>query len=62
MFFNPFKVYEEMLKAYSPKSEDEEKEVKWVTCEYDVPEDLADELDVVVANFLKENGYTTEED
>lgn len=60
MFFNPFKFYDEMLDIYTNKSQDEEEpeqEEKWVTCEYDVPEHLSEELDQLVAEFLKDNGY-----
>lgn len=60
MFFNPFKFYDEMLDIYTNKSQDEEEpeqEEEWVKCEYDVPESLADELDQLVAEFLKDNGY-----
>lgn len=59
MFFNPFKIYSDMLKPYSP-NQDEEKEVEWVTCEYEVPEELANELDKVVATFLKKHGIEAE--
>ena len=60
-FFNPFKFYDEMLGLYTKKKEDEPPEEvveeEWVTCEYDVPEHLADELDKLVAQFLVDNGY-----
>lgn len=60
-FFNPFKFYDEMLDIYTKKSDEEvEKNIEeeeWVTCEYVVPEQLADELDKLVADFLKDNGY-----
>lgn len=61
MFFNPFKFYDEMLDIYTTKSdekvEENIEEEQWVTCEYDVPEHLANELDQLVAEFLKDNGY-----
>lgn len=57
MFFNPFKFYDEMLDIYTTKSDEEVEEEQWVTCEYDVPEHLANELDQLVAEFLKDNGY-----
>ena len=63
MFYNPFKFYEDMLNAFYKKEDGEEEtgeeleEETWVTCEYDVPEHLSEELDQVVAQFLKDNGY-----
>lgn len=59
--FNPFKLYDEMLGIYAETvlgSKDEQ--VPLVTLEYDVPEDVADELDAVVLKWLKAKGIEVE--
>jgi hypothetical protein len=58
MMFNPFKLYDEMLGIYAetvlgPK---DEQDVPMVTLEYDVPEDIADELDALICNWLASKG------
>ena len=55
--FNPFKLYDEMLGIYAETvlgSKDEQ--VPMVTLEYDVPEEIADELDALVLNWLASKG------
>lgn len=61
--FNPFKLYDEMLGIYAetvlgPKDE----QVPMVTLEYDVPEEIADELDALVCNWLASKGIELDEE
>lgn len=61
--FNPFKLYDEMLGIYAdtvlgPKDE----QVPMVTLEYDVPEEIADELDALVCNWLVSKGVELEDE
>ena len=56
--FNPFKLYDEMLGIYAETvlgSKDESTRTL-VTLEYDVPEDIADELDALICNWLASRG------
>ena len=61
--FNPFKLYDEMLGIYAdtvlgPKDE----QVPMVTLEYEVPEEIADELDALVCNWLVSKGVELEDE
>ena len=61
--FNPFKLYDEMLGIYAETvlgSKDEQ--VPMVTLEYDVPEEIADELDALVCNWLASKGIELDEE
>lgn len=61
--FNPFKLYDEMLGIYAdtvlgPKDE----QVPMAVLEYEVPEELADELDALVCNWLVSKGVELEDE
>ena len=61
--FNPFKLYDEMLGIYADTvlgSKDEQ--VPMAVLEYEVPEELADELDALVCNWLVSKGVELEDE
>lgn len=62
--FNPFKLYDEMLGIYAETvlGSKDEQDIKYVTLEYDVPEEIADELDALVLNWLASKGIELEEE
>lgn len=62
--FNPFKLYDEMLGIYAETvmGSKDESDSPLVVLEYEVPEDVADELDAVVLNWLAKRGIEVELD
>ena len=62
--FNPFKLYDEMLGIYAETvlGAKDEQDITYVTLEYDVPEELADELDALVCNWLVSKGVELEDE
>lgn len=62
--FNPFKLYDEMLGIYAETvmGSKDEQPINYVTLSYDVPEDIADELDANICNWLVAKGVELEED
>ena len=62
--FNPFKLYDEMLGIYAETvlGSKDEQDIKYVTLEYDVPEEIADELDALVCNWLASKGIALDEE
>lgn len=61
--FNPFKLYDEMLGIYADTvlgSKDEQ--VPMAVLEYELPEELADELDALVCNWLVSKGVELEDE
>ena len=62
--FNPFKLYDEMLGIYAETvlGAKDEQDVPMVTLEYDVPEELADELDALICNWLASKGVELEDE
>jgi len=57
--FDPFKMWDEMLGLYGLAPE---KEVGYVTLEYTVPEELADELEHFVVSWLETKGIELDAD
>ena len=54
MLLNPFALYEAMLGI---REEDDYKEVETVFVTREIPEELVDEFNASVDNFLSDNGY-----
>lgn len=54
MLLNPFALYEAMLGI---REEDDYEEVETVFVTREIPEELVDEFNASVDNFLSDNGY-----
>lgn len=54
MLFNPFALYDAMLGI---REEDDYEEVETVFVTREIPEELVDEFNASVDNFLSDNGY-----
>lgn len=52
--FNPFQIYDAMLGL---DAEDEYEDIETVLITREIPEELADEFNASVDNFLAANGY-----
>ena len=62
--FNPFKLYDEMLGIYAETvmGSKDESPVPMAVLEYEVPEELADELNALVCNWLVSKGVELEDE
>ena len=62
--FDPFKVWDEMLGIYRETvlGSKDERDIQYVTLEYTVPEELADELEQLVLEWFAHKGIELDED